>query len=970
MRLIRCDLRAFGQFKNCKLELDPTKNFHFIYGDNESGKTTFTRAFLALMFGIEKNTRDAYLNSVDHLFLEGLLESHEGKHYQITREHRLSRKLNLQLQNLFPHINKAIYMQNFILNDGNLQEGSKNLLVHLKQFDVAFFQNATGIHQVKNAIKKLEKRSEELFKLRGTKPSLNENLALYKSLIEKQKRVILSFPEYHEKKSKLESLEEEKKRLLLDRNQLNKKREQIQLFTSLRKSLFEYCEVKNELKNLELFLSSFKLQASFDQSHWIELKGDLNLLLKQKLIQETQLSSLESKIKTLKVNLERIDEKSACAPFEPNLESLISHYHKVENSSDIEKKEKHLLNQIKLITSKIYQKLNLWEIPIENMDHVLRFQFPSRIEVERVSEMEYQIQSQEKNLSFEQESLIKQESKIQQKIDRLSTKGNFDLDQYRDAKTKRDRLGKKIESNWEALSKNELKLFFSEYQSFINHESQFTNLLISETDSFIEYRALEGDLKRLKDLQIKNKQSQVDLELLKKEQFKVINFYQLDWSLDLLTYDSFKEIAEQLPLIQKEIHLLKGLDEELKLLTLKLESTHQILKEVLQEEYSPKKDLVVLLSCFSQILDKKRKSSDKSQELIKQKQVISHELQSSSNLLKAQKVERDIITKNTLKFFEKHQLDLKLEESQIEKFIQRMDTYLLKKKEKSHIQNHILQKKEKDLLELFTKVETNEFILNSGMACENFEQLIQDPERLKQFGLELKSKSASIEKVEQELSDLHLLLSKMDQEVGKITFQIAASHDRSQKKEIESEFQELFYNLETDINEYITTELSLFLLKKQIRLFQEKNQEPLIQKTSEFFKKLTGGAYQRVVLNILDQESFLTCKSKDVEVPLTQLSRGTQDQLFLALKLALIEQYTDGKEPLPIILDDILVQFDDSRAINTLKVLSSLTTKTQILFLTHNAHILELVKQNLNDSDYQIHNLESKARNKEQFITN
>jgi hypothetical protein len=44
------------------------------------------------------------------------------------------------------------------------------------------------------------------------------------------------------------------------------------------------------------------------------------------------------------------------------------------------------------------------------------------------------------------------------------------------------------------------------------------------------------------------------------------------------------------------------------------------------------------------------------------------------------------------------------------------------------------------------------------------------------------------------------------------------------------------------------------------------------------------------------------------------MSDGTCDQLYLALRLALLETHLDGREPLPLIVDDILIMFDDARA--------------------------------------------------------
>ena len=48
---------------------------------------------------------------------------------------------------------------------------------------------------------------------------------------------------------------------------------------------------------------------------------------------------------------------------------------------------------------------------------------------------------------------------------------------------------------------------------------------------------------------------------------------------------------------------------------------------------------------------------------------------------------------------------------------------------------------------------------------------------------------------------------------------------------------------------------------------------------------------------------------------------------------------------MPFIIDDILINFDDDRALATLKVLADLSHKTQIIFFTHHSHILDLAQK-------------------------
>jgi uncharacterized protein YhaN len=74
------------------------------------------------------------------------------------------------------------------------------------------------------------------------------------------------------------------------------------------------------------------------------------------------------------------------------------------------------------------------------------------------------------------------------------------------------------------------------------------------------------------------------------------------------------------------------------------------------------------------------------------------------------------------------------------------------------------------------------------------------------------------------------------------------------------------------------------------------------------------------------------------------MSSGTRDQLYLALRLASLEKYMDSAEPMPFIVDDILVHFDDARAQATLGVLAELARHTQVILFTHHARLVEQVR--------------------------
>ena len=77
------------------------------------------------------------------------------------------------------------------------------------------------------------------------------------------------------------------------------------------------------------------------------------------------------------------------------------------------------------------------------------------------------------------------------------------------------------------------------------------------------------------------------------------------------------------------------------------------------------------------------------------------------------------------------------------------------------------------------------------------------------------------------------------------------------------------------------------------------------------------------------------------------LSRGTKDQAYLSLRLAVASLITE-KESLPVILDDSLSQYDDKRFALALKFLKDYGENSQIaLFTCHNFVTEEAKRQNI-----------------------
>jgi uncharacterized protein YhaN len=74
------------------------------------------------------------------------------------------------------------------------------------------------------------------------------------------------------------------------------------------------------------------------------------------------------------------------------------------------------------------------------------------------------------------------------------------------------------------------------------------------------------------------------------------------------------------------------------------------------------------------------------------------------------------------------------------------------------------------------------------------------------------------------------------------------------------------------------------------------------------------------------------------------MSEGTTDQLFLALRLAALEQSVAAGINLPFLANDLFVNFDNRRAEAGFKVLAEVAKSTQALFFTHHPHLVAIAE--------------------------
>ena len=140
-------------------------------------------------------------------------------------------------------------------------------------------------------------------------------------------------------------------------------------------------------------------------------------------------------------------------------------------------------------------------------------------------------------------------------------------------------------------------------------------------------------------------------------------------------------------------------------------------------------------------------------------------------------------------------------------------------------------------------------------------------------------------------------------------------------------------------------------LKEQLEIIEEKNKyinitKELLEKAyekmknsvtpiftknlSELIEKISGGKYKKITIH--EQKGIIVELENGEYVSANLLSTGTIDELYLSLRLAMLDEIS--KEKMPIILDEPFAYFDDERLENSLLFLNEKSSEHQIILFT------------------------------------
>jgi len=193
-----------------------------------------------------------------------------------------------------------------------------------------------------------------------------------------------------------------------------------------------------------------------------------------------------------------------------------------------------------------------------------------------------------------------------------------------------------------------------------------------------------------------------------------------------------------------------------------------------------------------------------------------------------------------------------------------------------------------------------------------------------------------IKAIEDNISDIKENIDSLEKEQDELMKTIGEL--RNEKKNIESievysETLQKRKNLITEVKEltkqWAKNVITINNLNKTIE-FYKKNRQKIFDNASKYIEKITLGKYS---LRYNDDNEIILMNKNDY-LDSSKWSDGTLDQVYLATRLAFIQEYNQKSENIPIILDDVLVKFDEKRKRKTIETLIEYSKDHQIFIFS------------------------------------
>ena len=233
---------------------------------------------------------------------------------------------------------------------------------------------------------------------------------------------------------------------------------------------------------------------------------------------------------------------------------------------------------------------------------------------------------------------------------------------------------------------------------------------------------------------------------------------------------------------------------------------------------------------------------------------------------------------------------------------------------------------------------------------QNLRRLSNAFDHFEAFMSKLKTSTReSIEQESQEFTAKHTELenhgNQLREERGRNDNAMAHLTSEEESSNLRMRRNMLVEQLQEKAREWSRLCIAETLLERTRRKFEQERQPSVIRHAKDIFCHITGQRYRSLYAPIGEQTITVTDAQGGSKLP-AELSRGTREQLYLALRFGLILEFGEHAERLPIVVDEALVNFDPERAFLAAQAFTDLAETNQVLVFTCHRTMADMFVEN------------------------
>ena len=195
--------------------------------------------------------------------------------------------------------------------------------------------------------------------------------------------------------------------------------------------------------------------------------------------------------------------------------------------------------------------------------------------------------------------------------------------------------------------------------------------------------------------------------------------------------------------------------------------------------------------------------------------------------------------------------------------------------------------------------------------------------------------------VSERLREVDETRSTLQEERGRIENELERLTGEDESSRLRMHRSILLEQLQDSVQAWSRLTMTEELLDRTRQKFEMERQPKVVQHAQNFFSQITGQRYARVSVPIGERTVTVMDATGGQKQP-HELSRGTREQLYLALRFGLVREFGEHAEHLPVVVDEVLVNFDPERARLAAEAFTTLAETNQVLVFTCHPEIVDL----------------------------